>query len=134
MARRAHLRLLVTLVLSLAALFLLRGADDARANSIARKATPASISQNAAHTKNAVRCIGHGLDSRILANGPLDGDNLAAILGPWSDNDDPDDFLQASGVSVAPPSLTSGFGRRVGNAVARDSLVSAAFPRGPPAL
>ena len=38
------------------------------------------------------------------------------------------------GLIIALPLLTSGFGRRVGHAVARASLVSAAFPRGPPAL
>ena len=115
MAQRAHLRLLLALVVSFAALFLLRGADSARAHLTA---------QNAAHD----------VDSRALANGPLSGGNLAAAFGQWNDKDDPDDMLQADSVSVALPLLTSGFGRRVGHAVVRASLVSAAFPRGPPTL
>src|SRR5262245_52216637 len=114
MAQRAHLRLLLALVVSFAALFSLRGADSARAGSIA---------QNAAHT--------HDIGSRVLANGPLNGGNLAAAFGQWNDNDDPDDILLAESVSIALPLLTSGFGRRVGHAVVRASLVTAAFPRGP---
>jgi hypothetical protein len=123
MAHCAHLRLLLALVVSFAALFSLQGANSARADS----------AQNAAHAQTT-QCIGHGVDSRVLTNGPLDGANLAAVFGQWNDNDDPDDILQAEGVSTALPPLTSGFGRRVGHAVARASLVSAAFPRGPPAL
>ncbi len=117
MARCAHLSLLLALVVSFAALISLRGADSARADSIA---------QNAVHAQS--------VDCRVLANAPLNGDNLAAAFGQWNDDDDPDDILQAESISVAFPPLTSGFGRRVGQAVARASLVSAAFPRGPPAL
>ena len=116
MARRAHLCLLLALVVSFAALMSLRGADSARADSIA---------QNAVHAQS--------VDSRVLVNPPLNGGNLAAAVGQWND-DDPDDILQTESVSIALPLLTSGFGRRVGEAVARASLVSAAFPRGPPVL
>ena len=123
MAHCAHLRLLLALVVSFAALFSLQGANSARADS----------AQSVAHTRNATQCIGHGVDSRVLTNSPLDGGNLAAAFGQWND-DDPDDILQAESISIAFPLLTSGFGRRVGHAVARASLVSAAFPRGPPAL
>ena len=123
MAHCAHLRLLLALVVSFAALFSLQGANSARADS----------AQDAAQAQNAAQCIGHGVDSRVLTNSPLDGGNLAAVFGQWND-DDPDDILQAESISVAFPPLTSGFGRRVGQAVARASLVSAAFPRGPPAL
>jgi hypothetical protein len=70
----------------------------------------------------------------VLANAPLNDGNLGAGCGQWNDDDDPDDILQAESTSIALPPLTSGFGRRVGHAVARASLVSAAFPRGPPAL
>ena len=70
----------------------------------------------------------------VLANGPLDGGNAAAATSQWNDNDDPDDILQAESISIAFPPLTSGFGRRVGHAVVRASLVAAAFPRGPPIL
>jgi hypothetical protein len=132
MAHRAHLRLLLALVLLFAALFLLRGAENARADWIAQDAT--STARNATDVQNSPQYIGHGVDSRALANGPLHGGNLAAVFGQWNDNDDPDDILQAEGVSIALPPLTSGFGRRVGYAVARASLVSAAFPRGPPVL
>lgn len=132
MAHRAHLRLLLALVLWFAALFLLHGAENARAELIARNA--ASIARIAAHAQNAPQYIGHGVDSRMLANSPPTGDDLAAVFGQWNDNDDPDDILQAEGVSIPLPPLTSGFGRRVGHAVARANLVSAAFPRGPPAL
>jgi hypothetical protein len=116
MAHCARLRLLLALALSFAALFSLRGADNARADLIA---------QNAVHAP--------GAHFQVLANAPLNDGNLAAGFGQWND-DDPDDILQAEGVSIALPPLTSGFGRRVGHAVARASLVSAAFPRGPPAL
>jgi hypothetical protein len=117
MARRAHLSLLLALVVSFAALISLHGADSARA---------ASITQNAAHAQS--------VDCRVLANAPLNPDNLAAAFGQWNDDDDPDDILQAESVNIALPMLTSGFGRRAGQAVARASLVSAAFPRGPPIL
>jgi len=117
MAHRAYLKLLLALVVSFAALFSLHGTGNARASSNA---------QNAVHVP--------GVDSRMLANGPLNGGNLAAAFGQWNDKDDPDDMLQADSVSVALPLLTSGFGRRVGHAVVRASLVSAAFPRGPPTL
>jgi hypothetical protein len=117
MAHRAYLSLLLAIVVSFAALFSLRGADSARADSIV---------QNAVHA--------HGVDSHMFANSPPNGGDLAAILGQWNDNDDPDDVLEAESISIAFPLLTSGFGRRVGRAVARASLVSAAFPRGPPAL
>ena len=117
MARRAHLCLLLALVVSFAALMSLRGADSARADSIA---------QSAMHAQS--------VDSRVLVNPPLNGGNPAAAAGQWNDDDDPDDILQAESVSIALPLLTSGFGRRVGQAVARASLVSAAFPRGPPVL
>jgi hypothetical protein len=117
MAHRACLSLLLALVVSFAALFSLREADSARAD---------SISQNAVHA--------HSVDSRGLANGPANGGDLAAVFGQWNDNDDPDDILQAESINIAFPLLTSGFGRRVGHAVNRASLVSAAFPRGPPAL
>jgi hypothetical protein len=117
MAHRAYLSLLLGLVVSFAALFSLRGADSARADSIA---------QNAAHD--------HGVDSRVLSNNPPNGGDLAAVFGQWNDNNDPDDILQAESISIALPLLTSGFGRRVGHAVVRERLVSAAFPRGPPAL
>jgi hypothetical protein len=116
MAHCAHLRLLLALALSFAALFSLRGADDARADLIAENAVYA-----------------HGVDSRVLTNVPPTGDNLAVVFGQWND-DDPDDILQSQSASIALPLLTSGFGRRVGRAVARERLVSAAFPRGPPAL
>ena len=117
MAQRAHLRLLLALVVSFAALFSLRGADSAHADPIVQNTSPQAQS----------------VESRVLANGPLTGGKLAAVLGQWNDNDDPDDILQAASVGIALPLLTSGFGRRVGHAVARSSLVSAAFPRGPPA-
>jgi hypothetical protein len=131
MAHRTHLRLLLALVLLFAAQFLLRGAEAAHAD-LARNA--ASIARNLAHAQNIPQYIGHGIDSRMLANGPPYGGKLAAVFGQWNDNDDPDDILQADGVSISLPPLTSGFGRRVGHAVARASLVAAAFPRGPPAL
>ena len=115
MAHRAYLSLLLALVVSFAALFSLREADSALADSIA---------QNAVHA--------HSVD--MLANSPPNGGNLAAVFGQWNDDDDPDDILQAERISIAFPPLTSGFGRRAGHAVARASLVSAAFPRGPPAL
>jgi hypothetical protein len=115
MAHRAHPRLLLALVLSFAALFLLHGPDSTRADSIAG---------NAVHAP--------GVASQMLANGPLNGGNLAAGFGRWNDDDDPDDILQAEGVSIAPPLLTFGFGRRVSHAVAREGIVTAAFPRGPP--
>jgi len=124
MAHCAHLRLLLALVVSFAALFSLQGANSARADS----------AQNSAHAQDATQCIGHGVDSRVLTNAPLNGGNPAAAFGQWNDDDDPDDILQAESISIAFPLLTSGFGRRVGQAVARASLVSAAFPRGPPAL
>jgi len=117
MARRAHLSLWLALVVSFAALISLRGADSAREDSIA---------QNAVHAQS--------VDSRVLVNTPLNRDNLAAAFGRWNADDNPDDILQAESVSIALPLLTSGFGRRVGQAVARASLVSAAFPRGPPVL
>jgi hypothetical protein len=117
MARRAHLSLLLALVVSFAALISLHGADSARGDSIARKAVQAQ-----------------SVDSRVLVNTPLNGSKLAAAFGRWNDDHDPDDILQAESVSIALPLLTSGFGRRVGQAVARASLVSAAFPRGPPVL
>ncbi|MFL5071976.1 MAG: hypothetical protein ACJ8D9_20545 [Xanthobacteraceae bacterium] len=131
MAYRAHLRLLLALVLLFAAQFLLRGTEVARADLIAPNAT--LIAQNAAHAPSAPQDTRDGVDSRMLANGPPSGGNLAAVFRQWND-DDPDDILQAQGVSISLPPLTSGFGRRVGYAVARESLVSAAFPRGPPAL
>ena len=124
MAHCAHLRLLLALVVSFAALFSLQGANSARADS----------AQDAAQAQNAAQCLGHGVDSRVLTNSPLDGGNLAAVFGQWNDDDDPDDILQAESISIAFPLLTPGFGRRVGHAVARASLVAAAFPRGPPAL
>jgi len=117
MAHRALLRLLLALVVSFAAMFSLHGAANARA---------ASAAQNAEHAQS--------VDSRMLANGPLKGGSLAAFFGQWNDKDDPDDVLQAESVSIALPLLTSGFGRRVGHAVARANLVSAALPRGPPTL
>jgi hypothetical protein len=132
MAHRAHLRLLLTLVVSFAALFALYGAKSARADSIVRNA--ASVARNATHALHAPQCRAHGIDSRVLVNGPPGGANLAATLGQWTDDDDPDDILQAESVSIALPPLTSGFGRRVGHAIARECLVSAAFPRGPPSL
>jgi hypothetical protein len=116
MAHRACLSLLLALIVSYAALISLRGADSVRADSIA---------QNAVHA--------HGVDSRMLANSPPNGGDAAAVVGQWTD-DDPDDILHAESISIAFPLLTSGFGRRVGHAVARERLVSAAFPRGPPAL
>jgi hypothetical protein len=117
MAHRACLSLLLALAVSFAAPFSLRGADGARAD---------LISQNAVHA--------HGVDSRWLASSPPNGGDLAAVFRQWNDNDDPDDILQAESISTALPLLTAGFGRRVGHAIARASLVSAAFPRGPPAL
>jgi hypothetical protein len=117
MAHRACLSLLLALAVSFAALFSLRGADSARAD---------SISQNAEHA--------HGVDSRWLASSPPNGGDLAAVFRQWNDNDDPDDILQAEGISIAFPLLTSGFGRRVGHAVACERLVASAFPRGPPVL
>jgi hypothetical protein len=117
MAHRACLSLLLALVVSFAALFSLREADSARADWIA---------------KNAVQP--HGVDSLVLANSPPNGGDLTAVFGQWNDKDDPDDILQAESISIAFPLLTSGFGRRVGHAVVRASLVSSAFPRGPPAL
>ena len=117
MAHCAHLRLLLAVALSFAALFSLRGADSARTDLIA---------QNAVHAR--------GAHFHVLANAPLNDGNLDAGFGQWNDDDDPDDILQAESTSIALPPLTSGFGRRVGHAVARASLVSAAFPRGPPAL
>lgn len=113
MAHRACL--LLALVVSFAALISLRGTDDARVDS---------------NVHNIVRA--HSVD--MLANGPANGGDLAAAFGQWNDNDDPDDLLQAESISIAFPLLTSGFGRRVSHAVARERLVSAAFPRGPPAL
>jgi hypothetical protein len=117
MAHRAYLSLLLALVVSFAALFSLRGADSARADSTA---------QSGVHA--------HSVDSRGLTNSPPNGSDLAAVFRQWNDNDDPDDILQAESISIAFPLLTAGFGRRVGHAIARASLVSAAFPRGPPAL
>ena len=132
MAHRAHVRLLLALVLLCAAQFLLRGAEAARADLIARNA--ASIARDTARAQNIPQYIGQGVDSRILANALPYGGKRATGFGQWNDNDDSDDILQTEGVSIALPPLTSGFGRRVGRAVARASLVSAAFPRGPPVL
>jgi hypothetical protein len=132
MAHRAHLRLVLALVLLFAAQFLLRGAETSRADLIARNVT--SIARNGAHAHNARQYIGHGVDGHMLVNGPPNGGILAAVFGQWNDDDNPDDILQAEGVNIALPPLTSGFGRRVGHAVARESLVSAAFPRGPPTV
>jgi len=88
--------------------------------------------------RNAAQALstphGQGVDSRIFANSLPYGGKRATVFGQWNDNDDPDDILQAEGVSIALPPLTSGFGRRVGHAVACESIVSSAFPRGPPAL
>jgi hypothetical protein len=70
----------------------------------------------------------------MIENSPPDDANLGAAVGQWNDNNDPDKILQTESISIAFPPLTSGFGRRVGHAVARERLVSAAFPRGPPAL
>src|SRR3954469_23459831 len=132
MAHRALVRLLLALVLLCAAEFLLRGAEAARADLIARNA--ASIARNSAQAQNIPQYAGQGVDSRILANALPYGGKRVTVFGQWNDNDDPDDILQAEGVSIALPPLTSGFGRRVGHAVARESIVSSAFPRGPPAL
>lgn len=132
MAQCAHLRLLLALVFSFAALFALDRAESARADSIVPNAT--SVACNATHASNAAQCSAHGIDSRMLENIPRNDGNLAAVVGQWNDNNDPDDILQAESISIAFPVLTSGFGRRVGHAVARERLVSAAFPRGPPRL
>src|SRR5262245_829355 len=98
MAHRACLSLLLALVVSFAALLALRGADNARVDSI---------------VQNAVRA--HSVD--MLANGPTNGGDLAAAFGQWNDNDDPDDILQAESIIITFPLLTSGFGRRVSHAV-----------------
>jgi hypothetical protein len=132
MAHRAHLRLLLALVLLCAAQFLLRGAETAQADLMARHA--ASIARNAAQAQSTPQYIRQSVDSRIFANSLPYGGKRATAFGQWNDNDDPDDMLQAEGVSIALPPLISGFGRRVGHAVARESIVSSAFPRGPPAL
>jgi hypothetical protein len=132
MTHRAHLQLFLALVLLCAAQFLLRGVETARADLTTRNAT--STPQNTAHAQNAPQYVGHGLDSGALASSLPYGGKRAAASGQWNDDDNPDDILQAEGVSISLPSLTSGFGRRVGHAVAQESLVSAAFPRGPPAL
>jgi hypothetical protein len=116
MAHRAYLSLLLALVVSFAALFSLRGADSARADSTA---------QSGVHA--------HSVDSRGLTNSPPNGSDLAAVFRQWNDNDDPDDILQASVTSIPSLPLISGVGRRVGHAVVRQHLVSSAFPRGPPA-
>jgi|tagenome__1003787_1003787.scaffolds.fasta_scaffold17093114_1 hypothetical protein len=131
MAHRAHLRLLLALVLLCAAQFLLCGAEAARAELIARNA--ASIARDTAHAQNIPQDSGQAVDGRILANALPYGGKRATVFGQWNDNDDSDDILRAEGVSIVLPLLTSGFGRRVGHAVARASLVSSAFPRGPPA-
>ena len=117
MARRAFawlLPALLTLILAFAATSAWRGPESA--TSIARDAEQ--------------RAAGH---AAVLANAPLDGSNATAFIGPWNDDDDPDDVLQASTAGIPSPLLISGVGRRVGHAVARQHLVSSAFPRGPPA-
>jgi hypothetical protein len=132
MAHRAYLRLLLALVLLCATQFLLRGAETARADLIARNT--ASIAPNQAHAQNIPPYIGQGVDGRILADSLPYGGKRATVYGQGNDNDDPDDVLHSEGVSIALPPLISGFGRRVGHAVARESIVSSAFPRGPPVL
>src|SRR5262245_6330740 len=112
MARRAFAWLLPALILAFGVLVSWRGPDSAGAASIERQA--------ARHPP-------------VLAIAPLDFGNPPASVGQWNDNDDPDDILQASVASIPSPALKSGVGRRVGHAVARQHLVSSAFPRGPPA-
>jgi hypothetical protein len=117
MARRAFVWLLPTflaLVLAFGAASAWPGPDKAGATSLAQD-------------------IEQPVNDHVLTNGPLDGGNAAASAGQWNDNDDPDDILQASVAGISPPALISGVGRRVGHAVARQHLVSSAFPRGPPA-
>lgn len=62
---------------------------------------------------------------------PHRGDDVAVILAPWSD-DDPDEVAPFDIAKVATPSGTFGLGRRIFDAVSRQRIVSAAFPRGPP--
>ena len=115
MARRAFawlLPALFTLILAFGAALSWRGLDNAGTASVALQAD-----RHAA----------------VLANVPLDGSNAAAFVGQWNDDDDPNDLLQAGVASILSPARKSGVGRRVGNAVARQHLVSSAFPRGPPA-
>ena len=119
MARRAFawlLPALLTLILAFAATSSWRGPESAGATSIAQ-----DIEQ---------RASGHAV---MLANGPLDRGNAAAFISQWNDDDDPDDILPASVTSIPSLPLISGVGRRVRSAVARQHLVSSAFPRGPPA-
>jgi len=115
MARRAFVWLLpalLTLILAFGAAVSWRGPDSPIAHEIGQ------------------RVYGH---AAVLANAPLDGGNAAPLINQWNDNDDPDDILQASVASIPVPALISGVGRRIGSAVARQHLVSSAFPRGPPA-
>jgi hypothetical protein len=117
MARRAFawlLPALLTLILAFAAPSSWRGPESA--TSIAQ-----DIEQRASGP------------AAVLAHAPLDGGNAAAFINQWNDDDDPDDILPASVTSIPVPALISGVGRRVGSAVARQHLVSSAFPRGPPA-
>ena len=118
MARRAFVWLLPTflaLVLAFGAALSWRGSASAAASAFAH-------------------VIEQQVDGDIvLANDPFDGGSAVAGAGQWNDNDDPDDILQTSVASISPPLLISGVGRRVGDAVVRQHLVSSAFPRGPPA-
>jgi len=119
MARRAFAWLspaLLTLILAFGAALSWRGLDNASASPIAHEVEQ-RINDHAA----------------VLANGLFDGGDVPAFVSQWNDDDDPDDILQAGVTSILSPALTSGVGRRVGNAVARQHLVSSAFPRGPPA-
>jgi hypothetical protein len=119
MARRAFawlLPALLTLILAFGAALSWRGLESASASPIAHE-----IEQ---------RGDDH---AAVLANGPLQGSDAAAFIGQWNNDDDPDDILQAGVASIPSPALKFGVGRRVGHAVARQHLVSSAFPRGPPA-
>jgi len=70
-------------------------------------------------------------DHLARASLPHQGGDLAAIFAPWND-DDPDDIALFSIIKVAAPTGTFGLGRRIFEAVSRQRILSAAFPRGPP--
>jgi hypothetical protein len=62
---------------------------------------------------------------------PLRDRDIVTTLGQWGD-DEPDDILAADDVSIPTPVARFHYGRRTGNAVRRQRLLCAAYPRGPP--
>lgn len=71
-------------------------------------------------------------DIIALADVPLRRDDASVMNGQWSENDDPDDILQADIINVLTPVATARPVRRVGDAASCQHPIFAAFPRGPP--